>query len=66
MEIYRNIPKLDTIERIAAALNVSPLVFFREHNTLSEEKERELQSTKGKILDSVEREVDSVLRALMG
>jgi transcriptional regulator with XRE-family HTH domain len=65
MEIYRNIPKLDTIERIAVALDVSPLVFFK-NSALPEEKERELQITKEKILDSVEKEVDSVLRTLMG
>ena len=28
MEIYRNVPKLSTIERIAHALGVDPLVLF--------------------------------------
>ena len=30
METYRNVPKLSTIEKIARALDVDPLVFFKD------------------------------------
>ncbi|MDR0878971.1 MAG: helix-turn-helix domain-containing protein [Treponema sp.] len=66
MEIYQNTPKLDTIERIAAALDVNPLVFFREYDNLPEEKEEELQKIKERILKSVNKEIDSALRAFIG
>ena len=65
MEIYRNIPKLSTIERMAKALDVEPLTLFRpaglpqdEHDHLAEER---LQRQKKLILAAVEREIDKIL-----
>jgi transcriptional regulator with XRE-family HTH domain len=62
MEIYRNIPKLSTIEKIAAALDVDPLVLFHNKNQLPAEKEAELQIVKTQILGKIEKELDAVLR----
>jgi transcriptional regulator with XRE-family HTH domain len=50
MEIYRNVPKLSTIEKIASALDVDPLVLFQNQNLLSAEKEAKLQTMKRQIL----------------
>ncbi|MDR2661449.1 MAG: helix-turn-helix domain-containing protein [Treponema sp.] len=62
MEIYRNIPKLSTIERIARALDVDPLVFFQDSDKISSEQEVEIQNKKNKILLAFEREIDNILR----
>jgi transcriptional regulator with XRE-family HTH domain len=61
MEIYRNVPKLSTIERIAGALDVDPLVFFRDTAKLSQEQERDLQHKKQRIILLFERELDNIL-----
>ncbi|MDR2785884.1 MAG: helix-turn-helix domain-containing protein [Treponema sp.] len=61
MEIYKNVPKLSTIERIAHALNVDPLVFFRDINKISQEQDIEIQNKKRKILLLLEKEIDNIL-----
>jgi transcriptional regulator with XRE-family HTH domain len=61
MEIYKNIPKLSTIERIASALDIDPLILFRDANKISQEQEAEIQNKKQKILLLFEKEVDSIL-----
>ncbi|MDR2483452.1 MAG: helix-turn-helix domain-containing protein [Treponema sp.] len=61
METYKNVPKLSTIERIAHALDVHPLVFFQDINRSSLEQEAEIQTQKNKILLLLEREIDSIL-----
>ncbi|MDR2021220.1 MAG: helix-turn-helix domain-containing protein [Treponema sp.] len=61
MEIYRNVPKLSTIERIAEALNVDPLVFFQDTGGVSLEQEAEIQYKKERILLVFEREIDAIL-----
>ena len=63
MEIYRNVPKLSTIERIAEALDVDPLVFFIDPKKLATEPETEIQEKKKKILALLDREIDTILRA---
>jgi transcriptional regulator with XRE-family HTH domain len=65
MEIYRNVPKLSTIERIANALGVDPLVLFKKQDCLSEQKEEDLQKIKDAILEQVETGLDRTLRALL-
>jgi len=64
MEIYRNIPKLSTIERIAKALDVDPLVFFqdKEKKITDLEMESEIQSLKKSSLLTFEKEIDNILR----
>jgi transcriptional regulator with XRE-family HTH domain len=61
MEIYKNVPKLSTIERIARALDVDPLVFFQDINKISLEQETEIQDKKKKIVSLFEKEIDSIL-----
>jgi transcriptional regulator with XRE-family HTH domain len=61
MEIYKNVPKLSTIERIANALDVDPLAFFQDKNRISQEQEVEIQNKKEKILLLFENEIDNIL-----
>jgi transcriptional regulator with XRE-family HTH domain len=61
MEIYKNVPKLSTIERIANALEVDPLVFFRDIKKISPAEEAEIQDKKKKILSLFEKELDAIL-----
>jgi transcriptional regulator with XRE-family HTH domain len=61
MEIYKNVPKLSTIERIAKALNVDPLVFFKDKNKISYEHEVKIQNEKKAILLLLEKELDNIL-----
>lgn len=61
MEIYRNVPKLSTIERIAEALDVDPLVLFKDMNKLTMEQETEIQEKKKKLLFVLDKEIDNIL-----
>jgi transcriptional regulator with XRE-family HTH domain len=66
MEIYRNVPKLSTIERIADALQVDPLVFFMDvSDNLPEKKEEEFEGYKTQILEALEKALTPVLKNLM-
>jgi transcriptional regulator with XRE-family HTH domain len=62
MEIYKNIPKLSTIERIAKALDVDPLVFFKDKKNLLLEQENEIIEKKEKILAFIDKEIENILR----
>ena len=62
MEIYKNVPKLSTIERIAKALDVDPLEFFKDKNKIPMEKEIEVQNKKKSILLLFEKELDNILQ----
>jgi transcriptional regulator with XRE-family HTH domain len=61
MEIYRNVPKLSTIERIAKALNVDPLVLFQDTEKIPLELEAEIQDKKNLILSLFKKEVENIL-----
>jgi transcriptional regulator with XRE-family HTH domain len=61
MEIYKNVPKLSTIEKIAKALDVDPLVLFQDPNKISTEQEIEIENKKKKILSLFEKELDTIL-----
>ncbi|MCL2721010.1 MAG: helix-turn-helix domain-containing protein [Treponema sp.] len=63
MEIYKNVPKLSTIERIAEALGVDPLVLFLDKNKTSDEKEAKIQRIKDGILSVIEKEIDTILHS---
>jgi transcriptional regulator with XRE-family HTH domain len=66
MEIYRNVPKLSTIGRIADALDVDPLAFFMDVSDDSPERqEKEFEVYKVQILDAVEKAVTPVLKNLL-
>jgi len=59
MEIYRNVPKLSTIEKIADALDVDPLELFEPKTDYPTGKQKIL--LKKRILSAVDREIDKVL-----
>jgi transcriptional regulator with XRE-family HTH domain len=61
MEIYRNVPKLSTIERIAHALEVDPLVFFEQRNLKPDEKRIENLKKKKAILKVIDEQIDKIL-----
>ena len=61
MEIYKNVPKLSTIERIAVALDVDPLELFKDKNKAPHEQEAEIQNKKTSILLLIEKELDGIL-----
>ncbi len=56
MEIYRNVPKISTIERIANALGVDPQVLF-QNNECNSEKEMKIERIKKDVMQSVEKEL---------
>jgi len=64
MEIYRNVPKLSTIERIAAALDVDPLVLFERKGTVPEDKKMEIIKKKNEILAILDTQIDKILNDL--
>ncbi|GHT82569.1 hypothetical protein FACS1894137_01710 [Spirochaetia bacterium] len=66
MEIYRNVPKLSTIERIAYALDVDPLAFFQRTDPLPEEQEAAIRKEKQAFLAIIDKELDRLLRTMPG
>ena len=60
MEIHRNIPKLSTIERIAHALDVDPLVFFKDQKRNLPELEKDINRKKKKLLAILVKEIDNI------
>lgn len=64
MEIYRHTPKLSTIEKIACALEVEPIVLFQKPALPPDlEREAEISRLKASILSVIERELDQILRS---
>lgn len=61
MEIYKNIPKLSTIEKIANALKVEPQVLFQKIEPDSD-NERKIEIIKNNVMQSVEKELLRSLR----
>jgi transcriptional regulator with XRE-family HTH domain len=63
MEIYRHAPKLSTIEKIAQALEVEPIVLFQNPRSSpnSDYEEAEMSRLKDSILSAMERELDRIL-----
>ena len=61
MEIYRNIPKLSTIERIAKALNVDPLELFERKESHPAAKRAEMVKKKTQILAIIDKEIEKIL-----
>lgn len=56
MEIYKNVPKLSTIERIAIALDVEPQVLFQSNN-VTPENEKKIYKIKKDVISVVEKEL---------
>lgn len=61
MEIYKNVPKLSTIERIAFALDVEPQVLFQS-NSLDSDTRKKITKIKNDVISSVEKELIRSLR----
>lgn len=61
MEIYKNVPKLSTIEKIADALGVEPQVLFQKTEPDSD-REKKIESIKSDIIKSLEKELYRSLR----
>jgi transcriptional regulator with XRE-family HTH domain len=70
MEIYRHAPKLSTIEKIARALEVEPIVLFQRSNPPPPPSDSfcdsEISRLKTPILGAMERELDRILRLWHG
>jgi transcriptional regulator with XRE-family HTH domain len=60
MEIYRNVPKLSTIEKIANALHVEPLELFR----VPESRQDEDDDEERQHLEQIKRLKDDILATL--
>lgn len=61
MEIYKNVPKLSTIERIANALGVEPQVLFQKIDSNSD-REKKIETIKNSVINSIEKELTRSLR----
>ena len=61
MEIYKNVPKLSTIEKIATALDVEPQVLFQKSD-LDEESEIRIEKIKKNVMKKIELELERSLR----
>jgi transcriptional regulator with XRE-family HTH domain len=61
METYKNIPKLSTIEKIAGALGIDPLLLFQDTQRTPLQQKTELQNRKKLFLSAVEKEMDIFL-----
>jgi transcriptional regulator with XRE-family HTH domain len=61
MEIYRNVPKLSTIERIAEALDVDPLELFEQNDISSSEKKAKMLRKKNEILTVLDNQISKIL-----
>ena len=61
MEIYRNVPKLSTIERIAEALGVDPLALFERKDMAPTEKKVEMINKKNRILAILDIQIEKIL-----
>lgn len=61
MEIYKNVPKLSTIERIANALGVEPQVLFQKID-FDSNREKKIETIKNSVINSIEKELTRSLR----
>lgn len=61
MEIYKNVPKLSTIEKIAIALGVEPQILFQKIEPDSD-NEKKIESIKNNVIASIEKELTRTLR----
>ena len=56
MEIYKNVPKLSTIERIAEALDVEPQILFQS-NKVNPELDKKISKIRNDVMSSLEKEL---------
>jgi transcriptional regulator with XRE-family HTH domain len=62
MEIYKNVPKLSTIERIAKALDIDPLMLFQRTASPSSLQEAHLRQLKQKMIAAIEADIETILQ----
>lgn len=65
MEIYKNVPKLSTIEKNATALDVEPQILFQKSD-LDEETEKKIKKIKNNVMKKLEMEFERSLREQLG
>lgn len=69
MESYKNIPKLSTIEKIAEALNISPIELFKESTDLNLNgkniKKENIERIKIEILNVLNNDLENILKQLI-
>ncbi len=63
MEIYKNTPKLSTIEKIANALSVEPQVLFQKIEP-NPDNEKKIETIKNNVIKSLEKELIHSLREI--
>ncbi|MDR0539382.1 MAG: helix-turn-helix domain-containing protein [Spirochaetaceae bacterium] len=66
METFQNIPKLSTIEKIAAALGIHPAALFFDSRGLPGIREQQISALKANVLSILDSELDSALRSAAG
>lgn len=67
METYKNIPKLSTIERIADALNVEPIIFFQnsENTEQNEDMKNNLKNKlKEQVMEKFNESLDEIFKII--
>ena len=64
MEIYKNVPKLSTIERIATALGGEPQILFQKPE-LDKESENKIEKIKEAVMSALEKELVHSLREVI-
>ena len=64
MEIYKNVPKLSTIERIATALGVEPQILFQKPE-LDKESKNKIEKIKDAVMSALEKELVHSLREVI-
>ena len=61
METYKNVPKLSTIEKIAAALNVEPEILFKK-SEVEKKDEQKIRIITDKVIESMRKELYKAIR----
>lgn len=61
METYKNVPKLSTIEKIAAALNVEPEILFKK-SEIEKKDEQKIRIITDTVIESMRKELYKAIR----
>ena len=61
METYKNVPKLSTIEKIAAALNVEPEILFKK-SEVEKKDEQKIRIITDTVIESMRKELYKAIR----
>lgn len=61
METYKNVPKLSTIEKIAAALNVEPEILFKK-SEVEKKDEQKIRIITDTVIESIRKELYKAIR----